>query len=176
MSKVRVTSTQGEQLIAIKDRFLKEHPGPFHARDVIAYAVTNGLADLPKTNPLRILEGQLKRALRASRIRDAQGRTVREMVAAKMDRVDENGNMVIDVVWDHLHTMSLDHALQSFDQRDENISKQRRSATRDVQSCLENNPNLKGHEQLFLFDFALEDEEAQVVEEIAETPKAPKPR
>ena len=76
-------------------------------------------------------------------------------------------------MWDHIHEMSLDHALTSFDQRDANINKQKRSASRDLQSCLENNPNVAGHESQFQFDFMTEE---QTVEEIQESGRPTKPR
>ena len=81
---------------------------------------------------------------------------------------------MFDIVWDHIHQMSLDHALLSFDQRDENIQKQKRSATRDLNSSLENNPNLEGQGDQFEFEFMTEELAEQVVEVISETPKNPK--
>jgi len=83
---------------------------------------------------------------------------------------------VSEVIWDHIHEMSLDHALNSFDQRDANINKQKRSATRDVQSCLDNNPNVAVHKTLFQFDFITEEVEKQVVESIEESRTPNKPR
>ena len=66
--------------------------------------------------------------------------------------------------------MSADFALSAFSQRDENIDKQRRSATRDVQSFLDNNPNAKGHEKQFgVFSFMLEEAAPVVVETVQET-------
>lgn len=64
--------------------------------------------------------------------------------------------------------MSLDHALTSFSQRDEVITKQKRAASRDLDSCLENNPNVKEHQQLFQFAFMEEEPVAIVEEKISE--------
>jgi len=91
------------------------------------------------------------------------------MVPAKIERVDSNGNKYFDVVWDYLHGMSLDHALTHFSQRDENIERQRLAATRDVQSALENNPNLVGQDSQFRFAFMLEVPIPVSTETIAET-------
>lgn len=86
--------------------------------------------------------------------------------------------MYLDVVYDHIHSMTVDHALLAFDQRNGNITKQKRSATRDLQSVLDNNPNVKGHEEKFLFDFLDEAPETSLVEKVTESPtgKARKPR
>jgi hypothetical protein len=98
------------------------------------------------------------------------------MLPVKTEAVDANGNRIFEMVWDHIHEMSLDHAIASFDQRDRNTNKQRRAATKDVQSCLENNPNVVGHEENFVFDFMLEETGAQVVEIIEDSgaPSAPR--
>jgi len=119
---------------------------------------------------------KVKKAARAARIRDPQNRKVRAMLPVKVKKTDESGNLLLcEVVWDHIHKMSCDHALLAFEQRDENINKQKRAATRDLESCLENNPNVQGKKQKFLFDFMLEEHEASVVEEIEEThPRKPK--
>lgn len=147
----------------------------FSDDELLDWAIENGYADLPKPNPRAILKRDLKRALRAARIHDPQGRKVREMLPVKTDAVDAAGNGIFEMIWDHIHEMTLDHALAAFDQRDANINKQKRSASRDLQSCLENNPNVAGHESQFLFDFMTEEPEKQVVEEVEESGR-PKPR
>lgn len=101
---------------------------------------------------------------------------MRQLLPAKVEAVDANGNRVFEVMWDHIHEMSLKHALESFDQRDANINKQKHAASRDLRSCLENNPNVAGHEPQFLFDFMSEESEAQVVEEIQESGRPANPR
>jgi hypothetical protein len=176
MSKATLQRSDADQWLDIRDAYQLKHPGPFRPEDVVAWAVENGLCDLPRINPATMLVNRLRRALRSARMRDSSGRLVREMVPARFERVDENGNYVFDVVWDYLHSMSLEHALRSFDQRDRNILKQRHSASRDVQSCLENNPNVKGHDQLFLFDFFVDEAETQAAEEMAESPLPRKPK
>jgi len=160
----------------VLQQFKKEHSGAFSDDALLDWAVENGYADLPKPNPRAILKHELKRTLRAARIHDLQGRKVREMLPARVDAVDAAGNKVFEVMWDHIHEMSLEHALTSFDQRDTNINKQKRSASRDVQSCLENNPNVVGHESQFQFDFMTEEPEIQVVEGIRESERPTKPR
>ena len=155
--------------LGLKDRFVKENPGPFRAEDLIDWAIENGLADEPRIHPRRIMTQKLKRAFRSARIRDKQGFIVREMLPAKIERADENGNLIFDLVWDHIHEMSLDHAFMAFDQRDENISKQKKSATRDLKSCLKNNPNVQGHELQFQFGFMTEEPQEQVVDELKES-------
>ena len=102
------------------------------------------------------------------------------MLPAAVPHFDEDGQMYLKVVYDHIHTMSVDHAMLVFDGRDTNITKQRRSATRDLASFLDNNPNAKGHESQFVFGFMACEEapRPQPVERIAEKPvkKKRKPR
>jgi hypothetical protein len=103
------------------------------------------------------------------------------MLPAKVPiTVDENGQMLLfDVVYDHIHTMSADHAMMTFEQRDENLRRQKRAATRDLESFLDNNPNAQGYRERFLFEFSDDSESEQVVQKIPESgkkPKKPKPR
>ncbi len=157
--------------------YQRVHPGPFRPRAVVDWAIDNGLADLPKVNPKSVLVRRFKRAAREIRIKDPQGRAVREMLPAKLPVVDENGNLFLDLRYDHIHTMSAGYARLAFEQRDENIAKQKHAATRDLQSFIENNPNAKGHESQFVFDFMVDAPAAAVVEKIEESPHKPgKPR
>ena len=176
MSKRSVAKTEAEYLKYVLIQFKKEHSGAFSDDELLDWALENDYVDLPKPNPRAILKRQLKRMLRGARIHDPQGRKVREMLAAREEPVDAAGNKVFPVMWDHIHEMSLKHALNSFEQRDENINKQKQSASRDLQSCLENNPNVAGHESNFLFDFMTKEPETQVVEAIQETGTPAKPR
>jgi hypothetical protein len=66
--------------------------------------------------------------------------------------------------------MSVDHALTSLSQRDAIIEQQRRSATRDVQSFLDNNPSAHGYRSQFVFGFMLEEAAPVIEEEVEETP------
>jgi hypothetical protein len=87
---------------------------------MVAWAVGKGLLEDPKLNPRKELVRRARRAVREVRIKDEQGRTVREMLPAKIPvGVDDNGNMLFQVMYDHIHKMTADHALLSFDQRAE---------------------------------------------------------
>lgn len=176
MSTKSLAKTGTEYWISVLRQYQKEHPGAFSDDRLLDWALENGYADLPKPNPRAILKRKLKQTLRAARIHDLQGRKVRQLLPAKVEAVDANGNRVFEVMWDHIHEMSLKHALESFDQRDANINKQEHAASRDLRSCLENNPNVAGHEPQFLFDFMSEESEAQVVEEIQESGRPANPR
>ncbi|MBM79935.1 MAG: hypothetical protein CMJ78_04995 [Planctomycetaceae bacterium] len=97
---------------------------------------------MPKLDPMKILKQQARQAIRRARVVDPQGHTVKAMIPAKVPTsVDANGNMLLfEVRYDQIHTMSLSHALQAFDQADERLTKQKRAAARNVESFLENNP------------------------------------
>ncbi len=139
--------------------------------DVADWIIANNL--LPDDSHItrkRALTTKLKKAVRRHRSKDPQGRTVSTMISAKVKRQDERGQMIIDVVWDYLHTTGNDHALAAFSQRDELIEKQRIAATRNVHSFVDNNPNAKGCESQFLqFAFMLEEPVSVRVETITET-------
>jgi len=165
--------TRAEYWESLWRRFRSKHPGAFSDDALLDWALKEGRVDLPCLNPRAALKRELKRALRAARIRDPQNRRVREMLPMKVK--DEDGK-VVDVVWDHIHQMSLDYALTTFDQRDIDINKQRQAASRDAQSCLDNNPNVVGHESQFQFDFMLEEREEQIVETVQESGNPPRPR
>jgi hypothetical protein len=162
MSTVSLAKKECEQFQSLWEQYQKEHPGAFGVEPFTEWLLDNGHAMLPKVNPKTILHRRIKKALREIRIKDPDGAIVRGMLPAKVPIIDSNGNMVFDVQWDHIHRMSADHALLSFDQRDGNINKQRRSAKRDLQSFLKFNPNAKGHEHTFdTFSFMEEDYEPE---------------
>jgi len=178
MSLKSMAKTEAEIWNDISRQFQDEHPGAFRPDDVVEFALRHGLTDLPTVDPKAVLKKRFKDAMRRIRMDDPQGRRVRTMLAAKVPNglMDENGNLVLDLKYDHIHRMSVDHALNAFEQRDNNITKQRRSASRDLESFLDNNPNASGHEHQFEFDFMKEQEEEQVVEVISATGSRRKPR
>jgi len=175
MSRKSLAKTYDEQMMDALGAYRNAHPGAFIMEIAAKWILDTGTLPEPRIDPVRLLTRRLKQAARRKRFRDAQGRTVRELIAAKIERVDQNGNLMLDVVWDHLHEMTVHHALTAWSQRDDIIHKQRRSATREVQSFLENNPNAIGHEPQFRFDFMVE-EPAEIVEErIGESATPPPP-
>ena len=143
--------------------------GGYRMEDLSEWILKNEFLPPPIISSKKLLTRTLKQVARRRRFKDPQGRTVRQIIPAKHKRFDENGNMFMDVVWDYLHEMSADHALTHFSQRDENIEKQKLAATRDVLSCLENNPNVQGLENQFKFGFMVEEPMPIVVEKIEET-------
>lgn len=159
MSTVSLAKKDCDQWQLLWEEYQKSHPGAFGVEAFTDWCLENDRTNLPKVNPKTILHRRIKKALREIRIKDPDGAIVRGMLPAKTPIVDSKGNMVFDVQWDHIHKMSADHALLSFDQRDGNIKKQRRSANRDLSSFLKFNPNAKGHEHAFLFSFMDEDSE-----------------
>lgn len=169
MSRKTFAMTSDEAFVRIIADYKQTHGIAPRMEDVADWAVREGLVDEPRVNPRLLLIRKFKQAARRKKMRDAKGRMVRELVPASIERVDARGNLVFDVVWDWLHDMSLDHALVAFSQRDERITQQRYSATRDLESALEFNPNLAGHEAQFKFDFMLHDPIEQIQEQVEET-------
>ena len=169
MSQKSMGKTTDEVYLDLLAEFRKSHPGPVRFEDVGDWIDAQRLLPPPKVNAARVHTRKLKQAARRKRMMDASGRKVRVWLAAKLERFSANGQKVFDVIWDQLHEMSLDHALTSFEQRDEIIGKQQRAATRDVQSCLEFNENVAGHESLFVFKFMTEEAVPVVSETIPES-------
>jgi hypothetical protein len=150
-------------------RYRAEHGPGVRLEDIGKWiADTKQLPD-PKVSPARYHTRNLKNAARRSRSVDPQKRKHRTMVPAKFEKVDAAGNLVFDVIWDFLHEASLTHLLTHFSQRDETIDKQKRSATRDVESALDNNPNLAGCKDQFQFGFMTEEPLPQVQQSIEES-------
>jgi hypothetical protein len=169
MLRKNIAKSHDEFLWDLMDSYYDQNGGGYSMEELSDWILDQGLLPTPNISPKKLLTRQLKQAARRRRFKDAQGRTVRKMLPAKHKRQDDNGNMYIDVVWDYLHEMSADHALMSFSQRDENIERQKMAATRDVNSCLENNPNVLGHEDQFKFGFMVEEQMPIVIEKIEET-------
>ena len=88
------------------------------------------------------------------------------MVPAKVEKVDRHGNKILEVIWDHLHESSLTDLLTHFTQRDETIEKQKRSATRDLHSAIDNNPNAMGCATQFSVEFMADEPMAKIEEQI----------
>lgn len=170
MSQGSLARTKTEHYRDAWTQYQEVYPGSFSAEKFVDWALQKRLIDIPKLNPKRMLVRDAKRAMRSFKFTDAQGRrNVREMIAARVPRVDSKGNRVFEVIWDHIHRMSKDHALTAFEQQDHNITRQRKAATRNMESFLANNPNAGGVESQFVFDFMLHEPVEEEVDVIPET-------
>ncbi len=178
MSTVRTKKRYSDALMDIIEQYRKENPGrPITMQEVAQWAVIHGQWYPKRRNPTRELAKDLARASRSKYTTDPQGRSVRAMHAARYERVDENGNRIIDVVWDHIYEMSLDHAEVSFEQRYQQMADEARALDRDMNSFNDNNPNAADGFIQKTFDFTLELQEPheQVVQEIPSvSPRKPK--
>ena len=170
MSKKSFAKSSTDVYVGLMADYNRIHGVAPRIEDVVDWAVANGLVDKPRVDLRKILIKTFRQAARSARKRDARGRRVREVVPATIEKFDENGNRILcEVVWDWLHDMSLDHALVTFSQRDTRITNQRYSATRDLESALEFNPNLAGQDDQFKFDFMLHEPVEQTEERLEET-------
>lgn len=170
MSATNMAKTKDEVYLELWDRFREETWGPWSAETFGRWIHANQLMPDPTVDVVKLHARKAKQALRRKRIHDLKGRKIRAWLAVKIEKMTSNGQMVMEVIWDHIHEMSLDHALSTFEQRDEVITKQRRSATRDLQSCLDFNPNVQGHDKQFVFGFLDEEPGEAVTESISESP------
>ena len=174
MSQKSLGKSTDEVYLDLVEDYLRLFPGRVKPDAFGRWVEMNGLLPNPKSSAAKIHSAKLKQAFRRKRKLDPQNRKVREWLPAKIEDWS-SGQLTMDVVWDKLDEMSLDHALTAFSQRDAGITKQKRAATRDLESCLENNPNLKGYQQLFQFSFMEEEPVAIVEEKISESAIQPNP-
>jgi hypothetical protein len=130
MLRRRIAKSYNDQLVGYIRAYQKQHPGPVGMHNVAAWICKQGLWEPRAVRPAAILTRELKHAARASRITDPQGRKLRAMLPAKIERIDINGNRIFDVVWDHVFEMSAHHGLLFLSQQYENIEKQCRSHSR----------------------------------------------
>jgi hypothetical protein len=170
MSGTSTAKAIDEQYLDAFKEFRRLAGAGVRIRDVAAWIDKNEKVPKPKINTIEIHARKLKQAIRKKRIRDLCGRQIQPVVAIKIEKLTAGGQKIFDVVYDYLHEMSLDHALCHFGQKEDNIAKQRRASTRNLQSCLDFNPNVKGHEDKFRFLFILDDSGPAVEESIEESP------
>jgi hypothetical protein len=169
MSLGSLAKEEADYIADWRREYKQTHPGPLRAEEFAQWILDNKDWNAPKQRPLSILTKRIRICFRKERMQDKQGRTVRSILPIKTERIDSAGNQIIDVVYDHIHEMDLHHALLAFSQRDQNINRQKRSASRDLQSALDNNPHLRGHADQFEFGFMVEEPAAQLTEQIGET-------
>ena len=150
--------TYDESLVEIIDEYRDIHSdAPLGMRDIALWAVSTGRWKAQPKSHVRELTQHLSRAARKKKLIDPQGRTVRAMHAAKAPgNIDQNGNLVFEVVWDFINTMSQDHAEISFAQRREKLAEGCRALRADADSFKDNNPNAEGALIQTSFDFTFD--------------------
>lgn len=173
MSAKNTAKTTDEQYLDLFREFRQLIGTGVRIRDAAIWIDKNDKMPKPVVDSVSIHIRRMKRAIQNKRVKDLVGRKIRPVVAVKIAKMTVGGQQIFDVVYDYLHEMSLDHALSHFEHRDTNISQQRRAATRDLESCLDFNPNVKGHEDKFTFPFMVEEPREVVVENIPESPVQP---
>lgn len=112
----------------------------------------------------RKLLSELRRLLaiaaRSKHHTNPQGLRVRTMHAAKYPKMEKDGQLVFETMWDDARTMNADHARVSFMQRWYQIGGECRSLKRDIDNWNQNSPNAIGHEVQLSFNFEFEMEES----------------
>ena len=109
--------TQTDELQSLWRRFEHEHENaPASAREVVEWAVREGLLELPKIDPIDILAGHMARALREEYATDDEGRRYRKNHAV---RVTKNG--VQTTFWGIMGFAHRSHMERAFTQRREQV-------------------------------------------------------
>lgn len=109
--------TQAEYLQRLWRRYEAENEhAPTSAREVVAWAVQNGLIGMPTVDPLDVLAGQMARALRSEYDTDNQGRRYRKNHAIK---IMKDGVQL--TLWASMEHAPRPHMAKAFSQRREQI-------------------------------------------------------
>lgn len=175
MSRAKLAKTQAEFDEEAILQYDREQGRPFPMEELAQNLINQGWkVRIPSAAV--VLTRRLKRRARELREVDPQKRKVRSMHAAKVSKIDEDGQQIFEVVWAHIKTMDSHHALTSFQQRYENHKKQDRALDRDMASYNDNNPNAAEHKIQKEMLFTLDEREEQVVETIKKKPAKKKPR
>lgn len=141
-SLVTRSNTEDAEMRCLMQAYTDAHgEGPVSMGSIAAWIVNEGKWIPPRSNVISDLKKRLARAARKMHHRDAQGRRVRTMHAAKYQRLTANGQLVFETIWDQLETMSEDHAMVSFTQRYGLIERQSQSLNTDICSFVDNNQN-----------------------------------
>ena len=164
-----------EQLQELIEEYRGIYGNRFGTDDIADWAFENEKHDVIRASAKKELKRNLAKAAARKKVKDPQGRSVRAFHSAKYPRTDENGNRVIDSVWDHLYSMSFEHAALSFVVgRRAQLAGGCRSLKADSDSFNDNNPNAIENKIQMSFDFTfdVEDIGVPVVEEV--DPKRPR--
>jgi hypothetical protein len=172
MSKVNHISETDAELLAFIMEFRKDHfDKPFEIGHVAAWVLRDKKWTASQRSVFRELKKELARVAKVVRHIDRQGRRVRTMHAIRVLCDLSDGKVVQKTLWDHLDTMSADHAETSFGQRHNQISRASVSLNLDKSSFNENNPNAKGREIYLSFNFdPVVDEAMSAGHEVQEIP------
>ncbi len=157
-------------MLRLIDEYSNAHSDDrFRMRDVATWAFHHKKWRPQPSHTIKDLARRLARAAEKKRHTDPQGRRVRSLHAANYPRMEKNGQLIFETIWDYMQTMSAEHARVSFTQRWHQLAGGCRSLKIDVDSFNENSPRAIGQEiQLsFNFDFELDAPTAQVVETVS---------
>lgn len=112
-----IMPTQTDELQSLWRRFEHEHENaPASAREVVEWAVREGLLELPKIDPFDVLAGNMSRALREEYETDKEGRRYRKNHAA---RVTKNGVQI--TFWGIMGFAHRSHMERAFTQRRDQV-------------------------------------------------------
>jgi hypothetical protein len=154
MSRAKGLSDNDAELLELIMRYRHEHfDKPFETAHVAAWVIRAKLWKAPPRSLVRELKKELSRVAKRARHSDRQGRTVRTMHAAKYACALSDGKEIQKTLWDHIDTMTVEHAETSFGQRWDQIAGASVSLRTDADSFNENNPNAKGREIYISLNF-----------------------
>jgi hypothetical protein len=177
-----IAKSYSEALADLWDDYRHAHGNrPASAMEVAKWAKEAGKWIPKKRDPVREFAHQLSKAANAQRYHDEHGRVVKAMQPAKYKRMLAGGQMIIDAVWDHIATMSDDHARVSFTQQHAQWVGHGRSIKNSMDSFYDVNPNAGERIQLtFNLELLIDQPEEKIVDEIpvlrVAGKKKPKPK
>ena len=157
MSKTGTRKSYHEQLQDLIIEYRQLHGDQFTIEDVAEWAFSNERHDIVRSSAKKELKRNLAKAAAKKKIKDSQGRRVREYHSAKYPKVDANGQMLMESIWDHIQSMSYDHAALSFIVgRRGQLAGGCKSLKHDSASFNDNNPNASEDKIQINFDFTFD--------------------
>ena len=133
MSTTNTDKTVDEQYLALFAEYRELVGKGVRVKEFARWIADNKKLPEPVVDIAVLHARRAKNAIRRKRVRDLCGRQIQPVVAIQIEKMTRGGQKVMDVIYDYLHGMSLDHALTHFEQKDKNIGKQRKASTRNLQ-------------------------------------------
>jgi hypothetical protein len=129
------------------------NPWPPIAKEVAKWAVATNRYDVDAKAKVTACAKDLAEAFGSDHFIDGSGRKVRRMAVAPRVVIDDDGKKITRYEWDHVHSATPEHMLQSFRMRYKQCKGDVRQLKNDIEfyneNCLRD-----GYEQIcFDFDF-----------------------
>lgn len=144
-----------DQILAALEEWRQQHPEETHwdNDEVAQWMIDEKRFGVEQPIVRKELAKKLAKAANRRRVRNPQGRRVREYHAAKLPVRTKSGKLVQKTFWAHRSEMEASFAHASMDQRQRQAEGFCRSMYNDAQDLNDNNNNLEGNPIQLELDF-----------------------